>query len=229
MAVRTRIDRFVTVGALVVLLGACASMEETLGLGKAAPDESQVRLNAPLIIPPDYALRPPRAAGQPSSVLAQTGQKKSAGLEPLSKPGTRPPKDTVERVVLPEPTTRPRLMIRGNTAGNYQTVSPELAGAAAATSQPSGANTVTQGELAFLRQTGAVAPPVNVRQIIEQEEKLLKASAESFADTVLFGAKTKVTKLDTGSGEKTEAVIEPRVVAEDEKATIRRVGSGFLF
>ena len=34
-------------------------MQQTLGLGKRAPDEFRVVRRAPLVIPPDYGLRPP--------------------------------------------------------------------------------------------------------------------------------------------------------------------------
>lgn len=41
-------------------LGACATVENSLGLGEGAPDEFQVVSKAPLEIPPDFNLLPPR-------------------------------------------------------------------------------------------------------------------------------------------------------------------------
>ena len=41
-------------------LAACSSTKDTLGLNKQAPDEFKVVKRAPLSIPPDYTLRPPR-------------------------------------------------------------------------------------------------------------------------------------------------------------------------
>ncbi len=42
-------------------LGACSQdMKEDLGLAKVAPDEFSVITRAPLSVPPDYTLRPPR-------------------------------------------------------------------------------------------------------------------------------------------------------------------------
>ncbi len=38
----------------------CGGMRKALGVEKAAPDEFRVVTKAPLVIPPDYALRPPR-------------------------------------------------------------------------------------------------------------------------------------------------------------------------
>jgi hypothetical protein len=44
----------------VLALSACSGAKETLGLTKTAPDEFEVVKQAPLSMPPDYNLRPPR-------------------------------------------------------------------------------------------------------------------------------------------------------------------------
>ena len=54
------------------ILGACSgTVQESLGLGKRSPDEFQVVRRAPLVLPPDYSLRPP-APGQPGPVNQDT-------------------------------------------------------------------------------------------------------------------------------------------------------------
>ncbi len=56
--------------AVVVLAGAgvalsgCGTASKALGLGKNSPDEFRVVAKAPLVVPPDYSLRPPRP-GEP--------------------------------------------------------------------------------------------------------------------------------------------------------------------
>jgi hypothetical protein len=51
--------------ALAVLsLSACQHAQESLGLAKVTPDEFRVVTKAPLVIPPEYAMRPP-APGEP--------------------------------------------------------------------------------------------------------------------------------------------------------------------
>ena len=45
-------------------LAGCAGPGNALGLGKSAPDEFRTVAKAPLVVPPDYALRPP-APGEP--------------------------------------------------------------------------------------------------------------------------------------------------------------------
>jgi len=61
--------RLVAAGCLLLagaLSGCGGSVGETLGMGKRAPDEFQVVRRAPLILPPDYALRPPQPGSAPS-------------------------------------------------------------------------------------------------------------------------------------------------------------------
>lgn len=45
-------------------LGGCQSTSKALGIAKVTPDEFRVVTKAPLVVPPDYALRPP-APGEP--------------------------------------------------------------------------------------------------------------------------------------------------------------------
>ncbi|MFT4075899.1 MAG: DUF3035 domain-containing protein [Asticcacaulis sp.] len=47
-----------------VALSGCQSTRNALGLNKVVPDEFRVVTKAPLVVPPDYALRPP-APGEP--------------------------------------------------------------------------------------------------------------------------------------------------------------------
>lgn len=47
-------------GLCTLGLSACETAEEQLGLTKQVPDEFQVVKRAPLQMPPDYSLRPPR-------------------------------------------------------------------------------------------------------------------------------------------------------------------------
>jgi DUF3035 family protein len=48
-------------------LGGCESLGRALGTEKVVPDEFSVVSHAPLAIPPDYTLRPPRPGAAPTS------------------------------------------------------------------------------------------------------------------------------------------------------------------
>jgi DUF3035 family protein len=66
MAARRSFSHLVLLGLTAIGLSACGtSLSESLGYGKEAPDEFAIVTKAPLVIPPDYALRPPRP-GAPS-------------------------------------------------------------------------------------------------------------------------------------------------------------------
>ncbi len=59
--------------AIVVCLSACSNdLSRTFGLTRDAPDEFTVTTRAPLSMPPDYSLRPPRpGASRPQEMTAQ--------------------------------------------------------------------------------------------------------------------------------------------------------------
>lgn len=60
-----------------VALGACDTLRDEAGLTKQSPDEFAVTTKAPLIIPPDFNLRPPSPGAAP---LNQTDPTSSAEL-----------------------------------------------------------------------------------------------------------------------------------------------------
>lgn len=60
------VNRVIAAAALVAAAGlaGCQSTRTALGMTKVTPDEFRVVTKAPLVLPPDYALRPP-APGEP--------------------------------------------------------------------------------------------------------------------------------------------------------------------
>jgi hypothetical protein len=60
------VNRLIVATALIAATGlaGCASTRNALGLTKVTPDEFRVVTKAPLVVPPDFALRPP-APGKP--------------------------------------------------------------------------------------------------------------------------------------------------------------------
>lgn len=62
MLMSPRMLSLTALGALSLSLAACGgdSLKDTLGYGKNAPDEFAIVTKAPLVIPPDFSLRPPQ-------------------------------------------------------------------------------------------------------------------------------------------------------------------------
>lgn len=75
---------FGLMGAMALGLSACSSAKSALGLSKSAPDEFAVVTKAPLIVPPDFSLRPPKP-GAPRPQELQPTQSARAAL--LGKQG----------------------------------------------------------------------------------------------------------------------------------------------
>ena len=104
--------------ALSLSLAACGgeSLSDTLGYGKSAPDEFAIVTKAPLVIPPDYSLRPPQpGAPRPQEMELQPSigaQRALIGAEALSaranrsffrKPAPNRPTRAFARSSMPRP------------------------------------------------------------------------------------------------------------------------------
>jgi hypothetical protein len=63
---------------LALVVGGCSGVRDSLGLGKNAPDEFSVVKKAPLILPPDYKLRPPRPGAQRPTAVMPVDEARSA-------------------------------------------------------------------------------------------------------------------------------------------------------
>jgi len=60
--------------AAALALGGCTDFKRAIGMEKVIPDEFSVVARAPLAIPPDYALRPPRPGAATSQEVSTTEQ-----------------------------------------------------------------------------------------------------------------------------------------------------------
>ena len=87
--------------AAQMLLAACSggSVQRALGLGKRSPDEFAVVSRAPLIVPPDFELRPPR----PGETRPQVGTTADQARATLLGEGLAQSAPPVAGVARPEP------------------------------------------------------------------------------------------------------------------------------
>ncbi len=77
--------------AVLVSLGGCSSLQRAMGIEKVSPDEFSIVTKAPLVIPPDYNLRPPR----PGAPRAASFSPQREAHEALFGEGTSPVADGV--------------------------------------------------------------------------------------------------------------------------------------
>src|SRR5271170_5688822 len=95
----SRPSQALAVGGIALLLGlsGCGSdLSRTFGFTRDAPDEFSVTTRAPLSMPPDYTLRPPRpGATRPQEMTATRAAEADlvpqAALAPASSPGSTSP------------------------------------------------------------------------------------------------------------------------------------------
>lgn len=66
------------IGLTAVALTGCDTLRSAAGMDKSAPDEFAVTTKAPLVIPPDYNLQPPRPGALPTNQVEPTDSAETA-------------------------------------------------------------------------------------------------------------------------------------------------------
>ena len=99
--------------SFAVLLPGCSDLRLALGMDRVGPDEFAIESRAPLLIPPDYNLRPPQpGAPRPQEPTAaerarrvvdtagpgEPGKQASAVLKPTAGPGAGTQLDPTQQV-----------------------------------------------------------------------------------------------------------------------------------
>ena len=71
-------SRFLALGGLALLLVGCETIRQAAGITKEPPDEFAVVTKAPLVIPPDYNLKPPKPGAAPTNQVSPTASAQQA-------------------------------------------------------------------------------------------------------------------------------------------------------
>src|ERR1700757_2177735 len=69
-------------------LSGCDSLQKAAGLNKKSPDEFAVTTRAPLVIPPDFNLRPPLPGAPPTNTLDPSSNAEQALFSSNTDPQT---------------------------------------------------------------------------------------------------------------------------------------------
>jgi hypothetical protein len=72
------VARIAALAALALALTGCDTIRSAAGLNKTPPDEFAVVTKAPLVVPPDYNLRPPKPGAVPTNQTSPTGAAQAA-------------------------------------------------------------------------------------------------------------------------------------------------------
>lgn len=160
--------------ALPVALCACEGVKEELGLTKRPPDEfAVVASKAPLVVPPDFTLRPPRP-GAPRPQEQQPAESARSALIASARPS-----GSVASPASPnEPA--PQQFASFSPPG-----APIVFGAPteSVTSAPAGPSA---GEKALLSQAGALGVDPSIRDVVNRESAQLAEADRSFTEKLLF-------------------------------------------
>jgi hypothetical protein len=142
--------RIATVGLCLPVLNGCGqgTVQDALGMGKRSPDEFAVVSRAPLILPPDFDLRPPGRgeAPRPAGTTADRARATLTG-------------GTTETGQVELPASDP-MISAARPAGPDD-------GPAASTAGPASAE--SPGEAALLRQTGTAGSDPEIRTRLADE------------------------------------------------------------
>jgi hypothetical protein len=186
-----------------VALGGCArgSVQDVLGMGKRAPDEFAVVKSAPLIVPPDYDLRPPdpgaprpnvgRTSDQARLAMTASGQPPSEASQVLSTaPSTANSPLTASSNGVSQSVgaaaVADDLLSAGTRAPSNDAVVATTPAATTATAPPAVASQgESRGELVMVALAGGdQADPDIRREIAEENQALADVEASLFTRVV---------------------------------------------
>ena len=172
--------KLVLAATLPLALAACEGVKQELGMTKQAPDEfAVVASKAPLVVPPDFSLRPPRP-GAPRPQEQQPAEVARNALVASAQPDgrgrtltARPDAPRSQQFSLPSQ----------QFAAAAPAAGPIVFGAPARSVAPAGPS---RGERALLSEAGTDAANPEIRDIVNRESALLADADRSFADKLIF-------------------------------------------
>jgi hypothetical protein len=159
--------RVFSVTVLVAMTAGCGSVKDELGLEKKAPDEFTVVRNAPLSLPPNYNLRPPKPG---ENGAGQQEQREKARTLLTGRQNTLKAK-------------------QDNSSAHSKAGSTFLAGRSDNQIGEIKENSPAQGEQALLSHLDATNADPNIRQKVDQEANILASDDRGFVEKLMFWRK----------------------------------------
>ena len=162
--------RVFSVTVLVAMTAGCGSVKDELGLEKKAPDEFTVVRNAPLSLPPNYNLRPPKPG---ESGVGQQEQREKARTLLTGRQNTL-------KAQQDKSSTQSKAGFTFH-AGRSDNKIGEIKEYSSAQDD--------QGEQALLSHLDATNADPNIRQKVDQEANILASDDRGFVEKLMFWRK----------------------------------------
>lgn len=173
--------RVAPAAVLGLALAACGGVKDDLGLSKEAPDEFAVVRNAPLSLPPDFNLRPPKPGEVGDGRLEQRDQARAL----LVGGRAASARNAAAAELASAPSSSIDYSFQAGRAGqplgelsDYRLVAsaPGVGGQAVA----------GRGEQALLGKLNAENPDPNIRRRVDQEAAVLAADDRNVVERLMF-------------------------------------------
>ena len=159
--------RVFSVTVLVAMTAGCGSVKDELGLEKKAPDEFTVVRNAPLSLPPNYNLRPPKPG---ENGAGQQEQREKARTLLTGRQNTLRAKQDISSAQSKAGST----FLAGRSDNQIGEIKE---------------NSPAQGEQALLSHLDATNADPNIRQKVDQEANILASDDRGFVEKLMFWRK----------------------------------------
>ncbi len=186
--------RFIAVALIGLTASGCGGLKDDLGLAKKAPDEFAVVRNAPLSLPPNFNLRPPKPGEVGDGRLEQRDQARA--LLVSGSPGaTRAQTAAATALTTASAPVQPASysFVAGRVAEPLGAIDDHRLIAAAPS--PSGtlvaSNTTAPlpsdpGERALLGRLNATNTDPNIRRRVDEEARVLAADDRNIVERMMF-------------------------------------------
>lgn len=216
--------RFLIGAGLVLAVAGCGSLKDDLGLQKKAPDEFAVLRHAPLSLPPDFNLRPPKPGEVGEGRAGQRDQARSLLVRERGGAAAAQP--------APQPVSYSFVAGRAE-----QGLAPDAAALRQLASLP-GAGVMAgprpgPGERALLGRLNATEVDPSIRQQVDEEAAVLAADDRNLVERMMFWRKLNPPgvlvepKGEAARIQENAALGKPQTEGDTPEIRVERLSSGF--
>jgi len=228
--------RFLAIAATASTLAACGGLKEDLGLSKKAPDEFAVVRNAPLSLPPDYNLRPPKPGEIGDGRLEQRDQARALLVRDRGQNARTGAAATLAAASATSVSTTPvsYSFVAGRADGSPGSIDDYAFGRPrGAVAGPVRSGGPDRGETALLAKLDATSTDPNIRQRVDEEARLLAADDRNLVERMMFWRKLGPPGVVVNAPDEARRINEnaalgqPVTEGETPEIRVERLSSGF--